>query len=141
MHAQEFDAERERIRAEQRLMNSQPVAGNGTTVSAGTAEDNPRPRLVRREFVASGPRRFVTGLIQDVHCDSETMDLAVKATGKTISLHSDNYYKISFSALGFQPSGDLKPCSDLEGRPAKVEYQESADKSVTARLVSVELHK
>ena len=69
------------------------------------------------------------------------MDLAVKAGGKTISLHSDNYYKISFSALGFQPSSDLKPCSDLQGRPAKIEYQESADKSVTAHLLSIELHK
>jgi len=141
MHAQEVAAERERIETEQRLMNTQPAAGAATTVSAGTEDEKGRPRLLRREFVANGPRRFVTGLIQDVRCDSQTMDLGVKTASRIISLHSDNYYKISFSALGFQPSSDLKPCSDLEGRPAKVEYQESADKSVTARVVAVELHK
>ncbi len=141
MHAQEFEAERERINTEQRLMNTQPTAGTSTTVSAGTGEDETRPRLVRRDFVAKGPRRFVTGLIQDVHCNSENIDLAIQSGAKTISLHSDNYYKISFTTLGFQPSSDLKPCSDLEGRPAKIEYQESADKSVTARVLAVELHK
>jgi len=141
MHAQEFEAERERINTEQRLINTQPAAGNSTTVSAGTGEDETRPRLVRRDFVANGPRRFVTGLIRDVHCNSENIDLAIQSGAKTISLHSDNYYKISFTTLGFQPSSDLKPCSDLEGRPAKIEYQESADKSVTARVLAIELHK
>ena len=141
MHAQEFEADRERINTEQRLINTQPAAGNSTTVSAGTGENETRPRLVRRDFVAHGPRRFVTGLIQDVHCNSENIDLAIKSGAKTISLHSDNYYKISFTTLGFQPSSDLNPCSDLEGRPAKIEYQESADKSVTARVLAVELHK
>jgi len=141
MHAKEFQTQRERLKAEEKFMNEQdktePAVRSPTAGSADTA----RPRLVHREFVPAGPHRFVTGVIQDVHCDSETMDLAVNAVGKTISLHSDNYYKISFSALGFQPSSDLKPCSDLEGRPAKVEYQVSVDKSVTAHLLSIELHK
>jgi hypothetical protein len=43
--------------------------------------------------------------------------------------------------LGFQASDDLNPCKDLENRPAKVEYVESADPSVTPQLISVELHK
>ncbi len=141
LHAQEYQLERERVQTQQKLMDEQDKAQPATSASTGASTDTARPRLVRREFVPTGPHRFVTGVIQDVHCDSETMDLAVKAAGKTISLHSDNYYKISFSALGFQPSSDLKPCSDLQGRPAKIEYQESADKSVKAHLLSIELHK
>jgi hypothetical protein len=43
--------------------------------------------------------------------------------------------------LGFQPGKDLNPCTDLENRPAKVEYVESANPSVTAQIVSIELHK
>jgi hypothetical protein len=39
------------------------------------------------------------------------------------------------------PAGDLNPCKDLEGRPAKVEYLESADQSVKARALSIELQK
>jgi Tfp pilus assembly protein PilF len=140
-HAQQFQSEQDRGKAEQRLIQPQDKTGDATSIAAETAGDTPRPHLVRREFAATGPHRFVTGVIQDVHCDSQTMDLAVKAAGKMISLHSDDYYRISFSALGFQPGADLKPCSELEGRPAKIEYQESADRSVTARLVSIELHK
>jgi hypothetical protein len=68
------------------------------------------------------------------------MDLTVSAGSKTLALHADNYYKIQFTALNFQPSGDLKPCSDLENRPAKVEYVESSDKNDAARLIAIELH-
>jgi len=76
-----------------------------------------------------------------VHCDEPTLDLTVSSGAKTLTLHADNFYKIQFSALNFQPSGDLKPCSDLENRPAKVEYVESADKSDPPRLIAIELHK
>jgi hypothetical protein len=76
-----------------------------------------------------------------VHCDNPALDLTVDSNGKLLALHVDNYYKISFTSLGFQPNKDLNPCSDLENRPAKVEYVESATPSVTAQLISVELHK
>lgn len=140
MHAQEFQLEQERIAEEERRVDEPHKASADAAVSATTGDDKPIPRLVRREFVASGPHRFLTGVIQGVHCDSQRMDLAVIASGKTVSLHSDNYYEIQYTTLGFQPSGDLKPCSELEGRPAKVEYQESANKS-DPRLLSIELHK
>ena len=117
--------------------NSEKDQNSGSAKSA----DPGIPRLAHREFVPTGPHRFVTGVLQAVHCDSSNMDLTVKIGAKTMSLHSDNYYRLQFTALGFQPSADLKPCTELEGRPAKVEYVESADKSQTARLLSVELHK
>lgn len=104
--------------------------------------DSSMPHFVRRkEFVASGPHRFVVGVLKGVHCDASNMDLTVTSGAKRVALHSDNYYKIEFSALNFQTSGDLKPCSDLENRPAKVEYVESADKSESPHLIAVELHK
>ena len=100
------------------------------------------PHLAHRnEFVPSGPHRFVVGVITDVQCDVPGLDLKVSSGAKTLALHSDNFYKLQVSALGFQPSGDLKPCSDLENRPAKVEYVESADKSEAPHLIAVELHK
>lgn len=58
-----------------------------------------------------------------------------------LALHTENYYKLQFSALGFQPTADLKPCTDLENRPAKVEYVESADQSDAPHLIAIELHK
>jgi hypothetical protein len=49
------------------------------------------------------------------------LDLAVTVGAKTLALQTDNYYRIQFTALNFEPGGDLKPCGDLENRPAKVE--------------------
>ena len=135
MHAQEYAARQEQMAQQKQRMAeevvSEPSSSNGGDI----------PRLVHRDFVPSGPHHFVTGVLQDVHCDSSNMDLSVKAGAKTTAFHSDNYYRIQFSTLGFQPNGELQPCHDLEGRPAKVEYVESANKGDTARLVSIELHK
>lgn len=100
------------------------------------------PRLMHREeFVARGPHHYIEGLLKDVHCRSASMDLTVTSKGKSLALHSDNYYKIKYTALGFDPAGELHPCADLEGRQAKVEYVESAKESDTARFLAVELHK
>src|SRR5579872_103544 len=139
MRAQEF-AESQKRFAEQRKQMSEEQA---TVIASGDVPEatNP-PRLVHRDFVAKGPHRFVTGVLQDIHCNSSSdMDLTVKSGTKTFALHTDNYYKIPFTALGFQPTADLKPGTDLDGRPARVEYVESADQSEAPHVVSIELHK
>ncbi|HKT88293.1 MAG TPA: hypothetical protein VJQ59_07650 [Candidatus Sulfotelmatobacter sp.] len=139
MRDQEFAEAQKRFAERQKQTNEEQA----TVVSSGDVQEVAnRPRLVHRDFISKGPHRFVTGVLQNVHCDSSSnMDLAVKSGAKILALHTDNYYKIPFSALGFQPSGDLKPCSDLEGRPAKVEYVESANQSEAPHVVSIELHK
>ena len=104
--------------------------------------DGPVPTLKRRpEFVSKGPHRFAVGVLKSVTCGNPALDLTVSSKGKDLPLHVDNYYKISFSALGFEPSKELNPCTDLENKPAKVEYVESANPSVAAEIISVELHK
>jgi len=108
----------------------------------GSTADADVPHLAhRKEFVASGPHHFVVGVLRNVHCDNPNLDLAVTSGAKTLTLHSDNYFKIQFSALGFQPNGDLNPCRDLESKSAKVEYVESADKTDAPHLLAIELHK
>jgi tetratricopeptide (TPR) repeat protein len=107
----------------------------------GAAASGPPPLVHRKEFVPSGPHRFVVGVLKDVHCEPPNLDLNVSSGAKMLALHTENYYKLQFSALGFQPTADLKPCSDLENRPAKVEYVESADKSEAPHLIAIELHK
>jgi len=142
IHTEEFSrAQQEAAEREEEISEEDEPSEEKPQSSSVSADMPSPPRLVRRDFVPSGPHHFVTGVIQDVHCDASNIDVAVKTTAKTINLHSDNYYRIQFSTLGFQPSGDLNPCAQLSGRPAKIEYQESADKSQTPRLLSVELHK
>jgi Tfp pilus assembly protein PilF len=140
MNAQEYAAMQEQMAKRPGVMTE--VRAGEVTSTEEVASDAGPPTLSRRDnFVAKGPHRFVTGVLKNVHCDTPRMDLMVDAGGKTLPLHAENYFKIEFSVLNFTPSGDLHPCKDLEGRPAKVEYVESADGSATARVLAVELHK
>ena len=126
-----------RMKEEEEYEEKSDADGSVQTKSQGNI-----PHLTHRpEFVAKGPHQFLVGVLKGVHCDNPALDLTVNSSGKVVALHIDNYYKIQFTALGFQPSKDLNPCADLEDRPAKVEYVESANPSVTSQLISVELHK
>lgn len=137
MNAQEYAAAQVRSGEQSRRLRDEAKA-----VPEQGAPQTDIPHLShRKEFVPSGPHRFVVGVLKDVHCDAPNLDLTVTSSTKTLALHADNYYKIQFTALNFQPSGDLKPCNDLENRPAKVEYVESADKSAAPHLIAIELHK
>lgn len=139
--AEEFSTAQAEAAERQRRLNEEAKSAEQAMSSQQASDAGPTPRLVRRDFVPSGPHRFVIGVIQAVHCIEPTMELSVKFGAKTLNFHSDDYYKVQFSALGFQPNGDLKPCEQLQGRPAKVEYVESADESEIPHLLSVELHK
>jgi len=104
--------------------------GEGNVDAEAAAEELPK-----------GPHRFLIGRLEDVHCQVPGIDLTVTANGKTMALHSGNYYEIGFSALGFAPKGDFNPCKDLEGKSAKVEYVESSTKSTAAYVVAIELRR
>jgi len=138
VHAREYAAALEQNAQESRHM---PEESGAAPTSEVTAKADIPHLAHRKEFVASGPHRFVVGVLKSVRCDAPMLDLTVSSGGKTLVLHADNYYKIEFSVLNFQLEGLLEPCHDLENRPAKVEYVESADKSDAPHLIAVELHK
>ena len=140
MHAQEYAEAQAQFSEQKKRISDEEKTEAGEAVEA---TDAPVPQLKRRppEFVAKGPHRFVTGVLKSVRCNNPAIDLTVDNNGKLVPLHADNYYKIPFSALGFQPGAELNPCADLENRPAKVEYVESANPAATAQVISVELHK
>jgi Tfp pilus assembly protein PilF len=126
-------------RMEQARLTDQPK----TNVEADAAPAQQTNDIAEQppEELPNGHHRFLVGTLHDVHCHAPGIDLTVAANGKTLALHSGNFYKIGFTVLGFTPKGDLNPCSDLEGRPAKVEYVESSAKPAAAYVVAIELHK
>ncbi len=133
---------KEYVAAQQRIATRRQEISEEESDEEKTDSSTDIPRLApRKQFVPSGPHHFLVGVLNGVNCDSPNLDLTITSGTKKLTLHSDNYYKILFSALDFQPKGDLNPCHDLENRPAKVEYVESADKSDAPHLVAIELHK
>jgi tetratricopeptide (TPR) repeat protein len=139
MHAEEYAAAQKQFAEEKEQMEKDEAASEA---SVQTTSSVTPPQLKRRpEFKAKGPHKFLVGVLKEVHCDNPVLDLTVNSNGKLVPLQADNYYKIQFTALGVQPEKEFNPCVDLENRPAKVEYVESANPSMNAQLIGIELHK
>ncbi len=89
-----------------------------------------------------GPRRGLKGKIKSVQCSQPAiMELMFEGGGKTIPLHSNNYFKIQFTAINYTPAGELHPCTDLEGMKAQIEFFEASSKSAEGQIFSIELSK
>jgi tetratricopeptide (TPR) repeat protein len=90
----------------------------------------------------TGTRHTVRGVLSGVQCYYPSiMTLSVVEDGKTISLYSNNYLHIEFSASNFTPQGTMNPCTTIQGMKARVQYAEVSDKSVAGQILSVELTK
>jgi cytochrome c-type biogenesis protein CcmH/NrfG len=137
-HAEEYaQAQEQNQRLSEQMKAGTPVAeATGRGAEGDVATDS----AARDDALPNGPHHFVTGVLKNVHCITPAMDLNVLAAGKTLGMHSGNYFKIDYSSLGITLKGNLNPCADLEGRPAKVEYVNSASKGPAA-MVAIEIHK
>jgi tetratricopeptide (TPR) repeat protein len=134
-HAEEYaKAQEQSERFTEQLKTRNP----GTETDSRGAEV--RGSAVHDEALPNGAHHFVTGVLKDVHCNTPAIDLNVIAAGKTLGLHSGDYFKIEYSTLGVTLKGNLDPCADLEGRPAKVEYVDSASNGPAA-VTAIEIHK
>lgn len=90
----------------------------------------------------TGPRHSIEGTMRGVACSSPaTLEFRVEGAKSTVSLYTNDYFKIDLSALGYTPSGAMNPCVDFEGRRARVQYAAVSDKSVDGQVIAVELHK
>jgi hypothetical protein len=104
-------------------------------------EEADTEQISRDQPLPKGAHRTLTGLLTGVTCLRTAMDLQVMAAGKKIPMHSNNYFNVQYSVLGFDLKKDLNPCADLDGRRAKVEYIESEVPNGPAALVAIEIHK
>jgi len=142
---QEYQAARESRQANNQDAGQEMPTPTVTTQSkeeTGPSNSGSPVFLHREEAPPSGPHHFVTGTIKGVRCStSSVMDFDLAAAGQVIGLHSGNYFKIQFTAFNFTPTGDMKPCTQLEGMHAKVEYVEPSDKAARGWIVGVELRK
>jgi Tfp pilus assembly protein PilF len=94
----------------------------------------------------TGPKHAMEGVIQNVRCSyPAVLDFELQSTGKavakTVTVYSNDYFKIPFTATGFVQHGDLHPCTDLAGKKARVQYAESSDKTVDGQVIAVDLRK
>ena len=137
LHAEEYANQEER---QQQFKEQVQTATTEADVTSHVTETEITASPVQEEPPPKGPHHFVTGVLKNVHCNTPAMDLNVVSGGKPLGLHANNYFKVEYSVLNITLKGNLKPCTDLEGRPAKVEYVDSMGKGPAA-LVAIEIHK
>ncbi|MGA9510246.1 MAG: hypothetical protein WBV55_16635 [Candidatus Sulfotelmatobacter sp.] len=137
MHLQEYAKFQQQRPSSGEQMNSE----TSRVVSSGNVSQVDAASFTKRdEPIPTGPHRFLIGILSNVRCDTPSMDLDVTSGGKALGLHANNYFKVEYSALNVTLKGDLRPCTDLEGRSAKVEYVESLNKNAGA-VIAIEIHK
>jgi tetratricopeptide (TPR) repeat protein len=95
---------------------------------------------------ATGPHHTVRGIVHNVKCYSgHVLSLRVEPLGKPpVNLYVTNYFKVDFYAMNFELTNELKPCTDIEGMKASIDYAELNDASnpnLTGQILKVELSK
>jgi tetratricopeptide (TPR) repeat protein len=90
----------------------------------------------------TGPRHYAEGIMRGVGCSyPSTLEFKVEGAKANVSVYTNDYFKLELTALGFTPSGNMNPCTDFEGKKARVQYAESSDKTVDGQVIAVELRK
>lgn len=91
---------------------------------------------------AKTPHHTLAGVIHNVKCTYPTvLTLTLDRPGKPVALYTNNYFKVPFTTLNFQPTDALTPCKDIEGMKARIEFGDVTDPRVAGQIVSIQLSK
>ncbi len=95
----------------------------------------------KQEKQVRGARDMADGQVRTVTCKGRAMDMTFDDSYEILRLHSDNYFKVDFSAINFTPSGTMNPCKTAQGMYARVYYYRLKGHPKEGELISVELRK
>ena len=113
-------------------------------VSGGRIVSKPGPdEPAYPSGLPTGSQHTVAGVIRSVKCSYPTiLTFTLDRPGKPVALYTNNYFKIIFTTgANYNPTGDILPCSGIEGLKGKVVYSEVTDARVAGQVLSVELSK
>ncbi len=112
------------------------AAAQGTQEKQGSKQ--PAQKQDKR---ARGPKEMADGQIETVTCKGRSMDMTFDDSYAILRLHTDDYFKVNFSAINFTPSGTMNPCKTTGGMYARIFYYPIKGHPKEGELISVELRK
>jgi tetratricopeptide (TPR) repeat protein len=138
-----------RIEMAQQMLDAGTRTAVYTSGTGGVVEIKTETKIIEPDIKprhpaeqANGPKHEAIGMLRGVQCSyPSVMEFQVVTPKKTISLYTNNYYKLELSSYGFDAKGEMNPCHDMEGFKARVQYAESSDKSVDGQAIAIELRK
>jgi hypothetical protein len=117
-----------------------PLSGGASAALAKPQSKQPGQEQ-KQEKRARGRRHMADGQIKDVTCKGRALDMAFDDSDKILRLHTDDYFKVDFSAINFTPGGTMNPCKTVKGMYARVYYYRIEGHPREGELISVELRK
>jgi hypothetical protein len=79
------------------------------------------------------------GAVSDVTCSGVEMRLKIAASNGTFRLHARDYTRVDISEdVPFQ-AGEFKPCTELDGKTAKIMFVTVEHKSYDGEIQSIEV--
>ena len=87
-------------------------------------------------------RKSADGIVEDATCPgAATLEVRLHSAAGVMQLYSDNYFKVTFSALNFTPHGILNPCTDIKGWHAHITFHPAKGLARQGEIVAVGLAK
>ena len=105
---------------------------------AGPAVD-PNARVLKRRV----PPNEVIGLVIQVHCDGNEMEITTKIDGRPAPMlfHAKDRTRIGYASNVSAIHSDIEPCSELKGHTVKVDFTLSQSKWLDGELTHIVIEK
>ncbi len=99
----------------------------------------PHARTAIRGIPAEHTRVDAEGGVSDVTCSGVEMRLKIAASNGTFRLHTRDYTRVDISEdVPFQ-AGEFKPCTELDGKTAKITFVTVERKNYDGEIQSIEV--
>ncbi|HXN99442.1 MAG TPA: hypothetical protein VN881_10245 [Candidatus Acidoferrales bacterium] len=96
-------------------------------------------RTPKNRIPADHTRVDAKGGISDVTCAGVELRLKIAASNGTFRLHARDYTRVDISEdVPFQ-AGEFKPCTELDGKTAKITFVTVEHKSYDGEIQSIEV--
>lgn len=120
-----------------------PLASLWSTTSAAQAKppSKEHTQTKKPKKRVRGRWDMADGQIKDVSCKGRAMDMVFDDYEEILHLHTNDYFKVKFSAIDFTPKGIMNPCKTTKGMYARVYYYHIKGHPHQGDLISVELRK
>jgi tetratricopeptide (TPR) repeat protein len=113
-----------------------PDAGGAETAAPKHPTETPHGRMLTAWGVLHGVACSYPA-VMEVRLDN----VKGKPANTSLSLYSNNYFKVDYRAGNYTPRDEVHPCQDLEGMKVEVEYFKTADTTVDGQIVAIMMMK
>jgi len=121
----------QRVKAQEEAVKQGAAGARVMVVTPKLSPHSPRPELLLTQEIADGTIREVACSLPD------TLEMTLATASGDLHFYNDNYFRIPYNAINFNPTGALNPCTDLQGSRARVTFHPARDPAKPGEIVEI----